>query len=319
MKLNKQAVLSFKNFSKLSNDIMILAKEIMPDKIIYINFLNDEVQVTLKVSKHNTKVNVSEGETIDVMDAVCNQIDYKGGKPLIIEDAKNVDFADNIKDTIKVGNLGSYLGIPILFKDGSRFGALCAAHHDKSSFLKKDITLLEKIARLFSYYLELENIAYKDALTSLGNSQYLSIQQKNILKNGGLAIMLDLDFFKAINDNLGHHVGDLVLKEAGKKIRLFSLNFNNVYPARLGGDEFFIYIEDDLSEKQINDLLRQLIDDLSRWETEIKDCNLSSSAGAYLFKGNEFTRFTDLFEKVDRLLYEAKNKGRSNYVFKSSK
>lgn len=84
--------MSYKNFELLSNDIISLAKEIMPDKVIYINFLNDEVQVTMKVSRHDTKVNVFEGDEIPVENAVCNNIDYENEKPLILEDIKIRDF-----------------------------------------------------------------------------------------------------------------------------------------------------------------------------------------------------------------------------------
>lgn len=319
MKLTQSTILSYENFNNLSNDIMLLAKEIMPDKIIYINFLNDNIQMTMKVSEHDTKVTIDEGDITDVMDAICNQINYKDGKTLVIEDTSKFAVNKRVKETIKNGNIGSYLGIPILFKNGARFGALCAAHHDESSFEEKDILLLEKIAKLYSYYLELENIAYIDALTSLANSQYLLIHQKDILETGGLAMLMDLDYFKGINDNLGHHVGDLILKEVGDKLINFGLNFKDVHTIRLGGDEFFIYIKDKLSDKEINDMLKNLINDLSKWRTEINGLKLSSSIGAYRFKENEFSEFTNLFKKVDSLLYEAKNKGRNRFIYKKNK
>lgn len=84
MSISKDTILSYYNFESLSNDIIELAKEILPDKVIYINFLNDKVQVTMKVSKHDTNVNVEEGETIPVEDAVCNNIDFENGNPLIL-------------------------------------------------------------------------------------------------------------------------------------------------------------------------------------------------------------------------------------------
>ncbi|NLK12364.1 MAG: GAF domain-containing protein [Candidatus Phytoplasma sp.] len=56
---------------------------------------------------------------------------------------------ENVNKTIENSNIGSYLGIQIVFKNGQRFGALCAAHHDSSKFDEGDIKLLEKIANLF--------------------------------------------------------------------------------------------------------------------------------------------------------------------------
>lgn len=259
MYLNKQTVMSYENFNSLSNDIIELAKEILPDKIIYINFLNNNVQVTMKVSDHETEVKVFEGETIPVDEALYNQIDYENGKPLILNDAKLNNFDMKVNETIKKGNLGSYVGIPILYKEGTRFGALCAAHHDKSDFNEKDIELLQKIAKLFSYYLELEHIAYRDLLTELENTKFLLLYHDEILANGGLALMLDLDRFKLVNDTFGHHVGDLVLKEAGRKLRGCGEQFSECYTIRLGGDEFFIYIKDNLEEERIFKFLNGLL------------------------------------------------------------
>lgn len=318
MKLQKEAVLSYDNFKSLSYDIIELAKEILPDKVIYINFLNDNVQVTMRVSKHDTDVNVFEGETIPVEEAVCNNIDYKSGKPLIFEDIKENKFNEKINQTIKNGNLGSYLGIPIVYRNGQRFGALCAAHHDKSAFDQNDIELLGKIANLFSYYLELERQALIDSLTGLGNTRLLSSKKAEITENGGLVIMLDLDNFKQVNDTLGHHVGDLVLKEMGEKISQFADEFNSVDCFRLGGDEFFIYIKENMSENKTIEALNKLINTLKEWTTNIENIGLSSSAGAYQFDNNHDNNFTSIYKKVDSLLYQAKDQGKGTFVFEKS-
>lgn len=316
MKINPQTVLSYDNFEALTHDIVSLAKEVMPEKAIYINFLNNDVQVTMRVSKHDTKVNVVEGETIPVLNAVCNQIDYVNNKPLILNDAHDNDFPEDVKETIRKGNLGSYLGIPILFQDGTRFGALCAAHHDKSEFDDRSVELLQKIANLFSYYLELEHLAYQDALTKLNNSQYLISQYDNILLNGGVSIMIDLDNFKNVNDTLGHDIGDEVLKEVGRKLSLFTKAFQHALTVRLGGDEFYVYIKDKKDDDAIKECLERLLESLTRWETNLKGVRVSSSIGTYRFKKNEFTDFKDLHRVTDELLYAAKGNGKNTYVLK---
>ncbi len=221
MNINKQTILSYDNFNNLTSDIVALAKEIMPDKAIYINFLNDKVQVTMKVSNHDTGVKITEGDTIPVEEAICNMIDYKNNEPLVLENIKDNNFSEKVNKTIADGNVGAYLGVPILFKNGTRFGALCAAYHNPSEFDVKDVELLQKLAKLFSYYLELEYLAYKDALTSLQNSQFLLAHSEEMLSDGGLAIMMDLDNFKAINDTFGHDVGNEVLQEVGDKLLKF--------------------------------------------------------------------------------------------------
>lgn len=316
MSISKDTILSYYNFESLSSDIIELAKEIMPDKVIYINFLNNKVQVTMKVSKHDTNVNIKEGETIPVENAVCNNIDYENGKPLVLEDISNNNLDDKVNETIKNANLGSYLGIPIVFKNGERFGALCAAHHDKTTFDKNDINLLQKISNLFTYYLELERQAYVDSLTGLENTRFLLLNQGDIIKSGGLAIMLDLDNFKLVNDNLGHHVGDLVLKELGQKLKYFTKQFDDFVNVRLGGDEFFIYLKDNISKEGIETILKVLSKDLTKWNTNIGEISLTSSIGAHMFGGKQYDDFKDLYEKTDSLLYKAKNKRKNTFVLK---
>lgn len=92
MNIDNQTILTYKNFQNLSQNFTYLAKEIMPNKIIYINLLNDKVQVIIRFSKHDTKVNLIEGTTIPVSHEICNHIDYESSKPLIFEDIRFTSF-----------------------------------------------------------------------------------------------------------------------------------------------------------------------------------------------------------------------------------
>ena len=314
MKINKQTIMSYQNFNALSNDVIELAKEIMPDKVIYINFLNEKVQVTMRVSKNNTDVNVKEGITIPVDDAICNQIDYQSGKPLILENIRENQFNERVNKTIRDLNMGSYVGIPISFKNGVRFGTLCAAHHDKSHFDDKDVALLSSIAKLFSYYIELEQLAYKDPLTNLYNSQFLLSRKDEMIQNGGLAILLDLDHFKNVNDQFGHMVGDDILVEVGSKLTKFIEPYTDAYAFRLGGDEFLVYIKEHIDYKTAEALMDVLLNELRHWKTPIGDISLSSSIGAIQFVANDFSNITDLLTHCDTLLYKSKHKGKNTFI-----
>ena len=314
MKLNEKNILAYNNFHVLSDGVLKLAKEIMPDKIIYINFLNDELQVTMKVSKHDTLVKLNEGETIPVEEAICNHISYADKKPLVINDFDTVDFGSKVSKTIKNTNMKSYLGIPITFKNGERFGALCCAHHDKSDFDSRDIELLEKLAELFSYYLELEQMAFKDNLTDLYNTHFLKKIEEKILSMGGLSIMIDLDHFKDINDLYGHHQGNHVLKEIGLIVNEFSESFKEAYGVRLGGDEFFIYINDIKTNSQAKEALSLLINNLNITLKIDVELTVSASVGAYLYEPNQVNSLDELLKVTYQQLYQTKKTGKNRYV-----
>lgn len=314
MKLNEKTILAYNNFQVLSDGVLKLAKEIMPDKIIYINFLNDDVQVTMKVSKHDTLVKLDEGLTIPVEEAICHRINYEEKKPLVINDFDLVDFGSNVSKTIKNSNIKSYLGIPITFKNGDRFGALCCAHHDKSAFDAHDIELLEKLADLFSYYLELEQMAFKDNLTGLYNTHFLNQLEQKILMMGGLSIMIDLDHFKDINDRYGHHQGNHVLKEIGHIVNEFSDSFMEAYGIRLGGDEFFIFVNDIKTSDQAKDALTRLLTNLNITLKKDVDLSVSASVGAYLYEPNQVSSLEELLKRTDQQLYQAKKDGKNRYV-----
>lgn len=89
------------------------------------------------------------------------------------------------------------------------------------------------------------HLAYHDSLTSLPNRAHFMQQVKPLLKQvthtaPGIFFVMDLNFFKHINDTYGHHIGDEVLKHTAKLLQVDSKKHDLI--ARLGGDEFVGYI-----------------------------------------------------------------------------
>ena len=99
------------------------------------------------------------------------------------------------------------------------------------------------------YQEQMEYQANYDLLTELPNRRHLYDYLKRQItgysaKQGTLVVMfIDLDGFKQINDNLGHVVGDSVLKECAKRLKRVSESLSSGFIARLGGDEFILLLE----------------------------------------------------------------------------
>ena len=88
----------------------------------------------------------------------------------------------------------------------------------------------------------LEKLAYQDTITGLPNRNEMNRFFETNSETEQITILfLDLDQFKAINDTLGHNVGDLLVQEVGKRLRQFIGNGQQVF--RIGGDEFLIILK----------------------------------------------------------------------------
>ncbi len=152
---------------------------------------------------------------------------------------------------------------------------------------------------------------YTDYLTGLFNRRqldtYLLEQTQRNKSSGFLAgIMLDLDFFKMINDQYGHDVGDEALKETA---RILTHSFRkNDFIARYGGDEFVI-IMDVVNEKEVEDALDLLEKNLSAFNTEsAAPYTLKLTYGVDLFSFDSELSSSDFLKRLDQFMYENKLK-----------
>ncbi len=125
-------------------------------------------------------------------------------------------------------------------------------------------------------------------------------------------IMLDLDGFKEINDQYGHHNGDFMLKHQGERLLKLSTNVNGV-AGRLGGDEFLVVLPDQTSQISLENTGRRIIENLSKpVNIEGRPLAVSVSVGCSIsIKSQEVDV---LLKAADAALYQAKSRGRSKVV-----
>ncbi|MBB1415657.1 GGDEF domain-containing protein [Pseudoalteromonas sp. SG44-1] len=163
------------------------------------------------------------------------------------------------------------------------------------------------IGDLTSVQQQLSKELITDYLTQIANRQFFyQYMQKN--QSAPYTILLiDIDFFKVINDQFGHDRGDQVLIELSS-LYAKALPNNSVF-ARLGGEEFAIYLPGDDRPKAC-DLSEQL---LSLAHTIELAANRTVSVGIGVsFKAPE-EAFNEVVKRADQALYKAKNSGRSQY------
>ena len=125
-------------------------------------------------------------------------------------------------------------------------------------------------------------------------------------------LFIDLDGFKMVNDTKGHHAGDLLLAEIGK--RIISVLRNNDNVARLGGDEFAVLLTDITSGDQANAVAERLLSSLCEPILCGADtASVSASIGVAMFP-EDGNSVTELLKSADKAMYTAKNSGKNCVV-----
>jgi diguanylate cyclase (GGDEF)-like protein len=193
--------------------------------------------------------------------------------------------------------------------------------------ITRDITERRKTESRIKY------LAYFDTLTGLPNRQLLMREMSRAIRaaqksNTLIALLyLDLDRFKRINDNLGHSVGDALLKAVARRLHQSIRPTDVVTPvaggtaprrgsvARLGGDEFVVLVSDLIEEGQATTVADRIRDALG----EPFECGghrfvVTPSIGIALYP-KDGSDIEDLLVKADMAMYKAKDQGRNGHAF----
>ncbi len=163
--------------------------------------------------------------------------------------------------------------------------------------------------------LELRHRAERDFLTGAYNKSAFSAKLNEYLQEGGegALYMFDLDNFKSINDNMGHSVGDAVLREIYAEIAMVFRNHDLI--GRVGGDEFVVFLMGPVPLAIIEEKAEKLCERMKKTYHAENHVSIEISCSVGIAKAQkDGANFEYLFNAADLAMYQSKSKGKNTYT-----
>ena len=194
------------------------------------------------------------------------------------------------------------------------FTASISPVFNKNQTIIAKIILFREITDSVNLMKELENAAYIDALTGIYNRKHFfelanaDIERALRLNQSIYTAMLDLDFFKKVNDTYGHAAGDMVLKSTAGIIRQTIRSYDLV--CRYGGEEFVLLITA-LEPAEAFRLVERIRENMEHSSLRYENEEIKITCSIGLAEFYEIDTLETSIKKADEALYTAKNSGRN--------
>ncbi len=209
----------------------------------------------------------------------------------------------------------------VLTSDGNRLTLLIRGEPVKNGEVEISgiVGTMQDITEQRRSQAQLMQLANYDQLTNLPNRNLFYDRLRQAIKNAKrqskkvALIFLDLDRFKAINDGLGHDIGDELLRQVAR--RLESIIRESDTLARMGGDEFTLIVESVTSNVGIQRIAQNIIEVLTPvFRIADRDLFISASVGIAQFP-KDADQVDKLIKNADTAMYKAKEEGRATFHF----
>lgn len=214
------------------------------------------------------------------------------------------------KDAVNQSLDDPYLSSKIVaISSGISFLIICIAIFSTGYFANRSTCMLKQHRVHVTRTIEIDSLTgVMGRRLFLQHCQNIQNDQR-IHGHQGWFLFLDVDWFKQINDKLGHIAGDETLK----KFAMFLKEQFEPYGAvgRVGGDEFAVMIEEEMNQEALEEEMKQFFQNISEIQKEV---TVSCSIGVYRFKYPKTIK--ELLTKTDEILYEAKTNGRGCFVIR---
>lgn len=181
---------------------------------------------------------------------------------------------------------------------------------DRNRFAGSFLSVRDDTAEHRTLQREMYNATH-DSLTKAYNRAGYDLLLDSIDLSSAFMILLDLDYFKEVNDTYGHETGDRVLKYTAATIAKYFRNDD--YICRIGGDEFIVFAMNmDANDKSV---IAAKIDQINATLSKGSDGLPPVTVSVGISHGEEGLSANGLFARVDRALYQTKRQGRNGYSF----
>jgi diguanylate cyclase (GGDEF)-like protein len=281
----------------------------------------DQDQVQLRASREMSNVAAEAIQRGNILNFWAS----KYSRPLLIRLGHNAQ-ADAFLRTVEAG---SALVFP-LFVSNRVMGSIQLFASSPGAFTGEDAQLLWMLALVGESLLTREYVndglirfAFTDYLTGLKTRGYfeqqleLEIKRSERKKTKFALLMIDIDFFKRLNDTFGHHAGDQVLRDVASILMKDMREVDTV--ARYGGEEFVIVLPETTGPgaRLVAERLRRAVEQ-AKFFAGSPDAvqHLTISIGVAIYDQDaQFKR--DIIDFADAALYEAKGHGRNRVILYS--
>jgi diguanylate cyclase (GGDEF)-like protein len=251
----------------------------------------------------------SAGDMLPRSESVCS-ITIQGYDPLIIPDMQLDARVSGMKAVTGSPGLRSYWGMPLTTRHGYNLGAFCVYDTVPRHPVEADLAILRDLGRLTVECMELRAQAMVDVLTGAASRRALFDEGRRMFNGLGEedqlgCILLDIDHFKLVNDNLGHAKGDEVLRDLA--VLLHSDLRSDTTFGRIGGEEFVVLLPGEglAGAYAVAERLRRLLD-----ASKLAGLDITASFGvAERLPGDR--SLDEVLARADAQTYEAKRAGRN--------
>lgn len=266
-----------------------------------------------------------DGAPIGPAAGSCGTAMYRRER-VIVSDIEHDPLWSQARDLALPHGLRACWSTPILAQEGHVLGAFAMYYREVREPTAAELRLADFAARITGIAIErkraeqrISYMAHHDALTGLPNRILLqdrlvqAVAQAQRAGNMVAVMFIDLDYFKHINDSLGHPVGDRLLQAVAKRLETCLRKGDTL--ARLGGDEFVLVLPAVDDNHAATVVAQKIMDVLkSSFHVDAHELHIGGSIGISLYP-HDGEDADALMRAADTAMYHAKGKGRANYQF----